>query len=85
MNTVEACEYLRYTGKHRLRSLYRFIQQQGIRTARRGRRVLLASLERPQLEAIFAVDAFRRPLVLGLAEQVGELDIHTQIVIRRSA
>jgi len=45
LTTAEACEYLRYTGKHRLRSLYRFIQQQGIRTARRGRRVLLASAD----------------------------------------
>lgn len=41
LKTSEACEYLRYTGKHRLRSLYRFIQTQGIRTARRGRRVLV--------------------------------------------
>ena len=39
--TVEACDYLRYVGKHRLRSLYRFIEREGIRTARRGRRVLV--------------------------------------------
>jgi hypothetical protein len=47
-NTREACEHLRYLGKHRLRSLYRFIKREGIRTARDGRRVLLvrADVER---------------------------------------
>src|SRR5262245_9541697 len=48
LSTAETCEYLRYVGKHRLRSLYRFIEREGIRTARRGRRVLVlkADLER---------------------------------------
>jgi len=41
LKRTEACDYLRYTGKHRLRSLYRFIEREGIRTARRGRRVLV--------------------------------------------
>jgi hypothetical protein len=41
LTTVETCDYLRYQGKHRLRSLYRFLAQRGIRTARRGRRVLV--------------------------------------------
>lgn len=37
----EACVYLRYKGKHRLRSLYRFLEEKGIPTARRGKRLLL--------------------------------------------
>ena len=45
LNTAECCDYLRYTGKHRLRSLYRFVQQHGIRTARRGRRVLVLAAD----------------------------------------
>jgi excisionase family DNA binding protein len=45
LRTDEACDYLRYAGKHRLRSLYRFIQRAGIRTARRGRRVLVVKAD----------------------------------------
>lgn len=41
LTSHEACDYLRYTGKHRLRSLYQFIADKGIATARRGTRRLL--------------------------------------------
>ena len=40
-STREACDYLRYTGTHRLRSLYRYLQRTGVRTARAGRKVLV--------------------------------------------
>lgn len=42
LTTAEACDYLRYTGKHRLRSLYRFMEEQGIVPGRRGGTLLLA-------------------------------------------
>lgn len=41
MTTEEACEHLRYAGKHRLRSLYAFLKANGVPTARRGKRTLL--------------------------------------------
>lgn len=41
LTTAEACEYLRFTNKHKLRSLYYFIEQRGIRTQRRGHRLLI--------------------------------------------
>jgi len=37
----EAAAYLNYRGKHALRSLYRFIEKQGIPTARRFRTLLI--------------------------------------------
>lgn len=43
LTTLEACDYLRYTGKHRLRALYRFIERKGIKTYTRSRRALLIS------------------------------------------
>jgi hypothetical protein len=43
LTTDEACVYLRYHGKHRLRSLYRFLSWAGIPKGRRGpRRILIA-------------------------------------------
>lgn len=46
--TDEAAAYLQYRGKHALRSLYRYIQKQGIPTMRRFRTVLIrkADLDR---------------------------------------
>lgn len=41
LTTREACDYLRYTGKHRLRSLYRFLERTGIPTSRRSPRCIL--------------------------------------------
>lgn len=38
----EACAYLRYTGKAQLVSLYRFLKANGIATARRNGRLLIA-------------------------------------------
>lgn len=38
----EACEYLRYTSKSRLISLYRFMRKKGIKSARRDGRLLIA-------------------------------------------
>lgn len=42
LTSIEACEYLRYTGKARLISLYRFLKTNGVATARRGGRLLVA-------------------------------------------
>jgi len=39
--TDEAAAYLQYRGKHRLRSLYRFLAKQGIPTMRRSQRAVL--------------------------------------------
>lgn len=36
LTTEEAAEYLRFLGKHKLRSLYRFLTKHNIPTARRG-------------------------------------------------
>lgn len=41
LTTIEACAYLRYTGKHKLRSLYKFIERNGVKVARRSPRKLL--------------------------------------------
>lgn len=38
LTTQEACDYLRYTGKHRLRSLYKFLARNGVPTSRRSAR-----------------------------------------------
>ena len=42
LTTEEACEYLRYQGKCRLRSLYAFLKKKGVPTARRGHTLLIA-------------------------------------------
>jgi hypothetical protein len=42
MNTADAAEYLRYTGKHPLLSVYKFIKRHGIVPRHDGRRVLIA-------------------------------------------
>lgn len=44
----------------------------------------ISGTERPQLDAIFAVEAFRQPLVIALAD-LAEAEITTQITIRRRA
>jgi hypothetical protein len=49
MTSQEACHYLRFTGKDRLNSLYRFIEQHGIRKHYRSRKRLL--LDRADLDA----------------------------------
>lgn len=42
--------------------------------------------ERPQVDALFAVDSLRQPLLLALAELAGEgVDIETVVRIRRRA
>jgi hypothetical protein len=41
--------------------------------------------ERPQFDAIFAVDRFRAPLVLALAELAHDVEIETTIRVRRRA
>jgi hypothetical protein len=41
LTTDEAAEYLRFTGKHRLRSVYRFLKLKGVPTQRRGTMSLL--------------------------------------------
>lgn len=41
--------------------------------------------ERPQLDAIFAVSDFRAPLVVALAELSGNVEVTTQITVRRRA
>lgn len=43
LTTREACEYLRYVGKHRLRSLYRFLERNGVPTSRRSPRCVLVA------------------------------------------
>jgi len=42
LTTDEACTYLRYAGKCRLRSLYAFLKDKGVPTARRGHTLLIA-------------------------------------------
>lgn len=42
MNTADVAEHLRYTGKHPLLSVYKFIKRHGIVPRHDGRRVLLA-------------------------------------------
>ena len=41
--------------------------------------------ERPQLEAVFAVDRFRAPLVIALAKLAAGVEVVTEIRVRRSA
>jgi len=49
LTSDEACDYLRYKGRNRLRSLYKFIERTGIKTQRRGLRSLL--LKRTDIDA----------------------------------
>lgn len=41
--------------------------------------------DRPQLEAVFAVEKFRGPLVIALARLAADVDVVTTIEVRRSA
>lgn len=41
--------------------------------------------DRPQLEAVFAVERFRAPLVIALAKLAADVDVVTTITVRRSA
>lgn len=41
--------------------------------------------ERPQLEAVFAVERFRGPLVIALARLSADVDVVTEIRVRRTA
>ena len=46
----------------------------------------IAGAERPQFDALFAVEALRQPLVVALAELAGDgVEIVTEIRVRRSA
>lgn len=46
----------------------------------------IAGDERPQFDALFAVELFRQPLVIAFAELIGQgVDVQTQITIRRPA
>jgi hypothetical protein len=42
LNTADAADYLRYTGKHPLRSVYKFIKRHGLIVRHDGDRVLIA-------------------------------------------
>lgn len=42
MNTQDVADYLRYTGKHPLLSVYKFIRRHGIVPRRDGNRLLIA-------------------------------------------
>ncbi len=42
LNTADAAEYLRFTGKHPLLSVYKFIKRHGIVPRHDGKRVLIA-------------------------------------------
>lgn len=49
LTTDEACAYLRFEGKWKLRSLYRFLKVNGVPTARRSRmRLLIARADLEQ-------------------------------------
>jgi predicted transcriptional regulator len=41
--------------------------------------------ERPMLEAVFAVERFRAPLVIALAKMAAGVEVQTVISVRRSA
>jgi hypothetical protein len=45
----------------------------------------IAGTERPQLEAVFAIDRFRAPLVIALAKLSAGVEVVTEIRVRRSA
>lgn len=49
LTTAEACVRLRYTGTHRLKSLYRFIKAKGLNVTHRSARCLL--IKRADLDA----------------------------------
>jgi len=44
----------------------------------------ITGFERPQLDTLFACEALRQPIIQALGELVGA-DVHTTIVLRRSA
>lgn len=41
--------------------------------------------DRPQIEAVFAIDRFRGPMVIALARLAADVDVVTEIRVRRSA
>jgi hypothetical protein len=41
--------------------------------------------DRPQLEKVFAVERFRGPLVIALARLSADVDVVTEIRVRRTA
>lgn len=41
--------------------------------------------ERPQIEAVFAVPEYRAPLVIALSRLTNEIEVFTEIKIRRTA
>lgn len=45
----------------------------------------IAGTERPQMDALFAVEALRQPLVVALAALADGVEIVTQITVRRRA
>jgi transcriptional regulator with XRE-family HTH domain len=46
----------------------------------------IAGTERPQMDAIFAVESFRRPTIVALAELAGDgVEVVTEIRVRRLA
>lgn len=46
----------------------------------------IAGVERPQFDALFAVERFRQPLVIALAELIDHgVEVQTHITIRRRA
>jgi hypothetical protein len=57
--------------------------------AQRGERQLarwMDGTEHAQLDTLFAIESFRQPLIVALAERAGfGVDVHTTITIRRAA
>lgn len=46
----------------------------------------IAGTERPQFDVLFAVEAFRQPLIIALAELAGQgVEIETVVRVRRTA
>lgn len=60
-----------------------FAYELGTDRAQVGRQI--EGKERPQLEKVFAVDRFRAVLIIALAKLAADVDVVTEIRIRRSA
>lgn len=45
----------------------------------------IAGTERPQWDALFAVESLRGPFVIALAEVAGDIEVTTHITLRRTA
>lgn len=63
LTTGECCDLLRYTGIHRLRSLYRFLARNGVPVQRRSVRKLL--IRRRDVEAVIGAHGAQFGRVVG--------------------